>query len=109
MKHYFLYVFSLLHKLKQNLVNSHTIYKMLNFNLETYSKQLYLRGYRLEGDELRNIKSIKAVFDSYSVIFMENGEELFMIFKDASVIEIKDIFGYFDTIPSLANSNYELP
>lgn len=40
---------------------------------------------------------------------MENGEELFMIFSDAPVNEIKDIFGYFDTIPSLANCNYELP
>ena len=50
MKHYFLYVFSLLHKLKQNVINSHSIFKMLNFNLETYSKQLYLRAYRLEGE-----------------------------------------------------------
>lgn len=47
MKHYFLYIFSLLHKLKQNVVNSHSIYKMINYNLETYSKQLYLRAYRL--------------------------------------------------------------
>jgi hypothetical protein len=40
---------------------------------------------------------------------MENGEELFLVFKDTPVIEIKQIFGYFDSIPSLARDNYELP
>lgn len=49
------------------------------------------------------------MFDSYPVIFVDNGEDLFMIFSDASVDEIKDIFGYFDSIASLANSHYELP
>jgi hypothetical protein len=40
---------------------------------------------------------------------MENGEELFVVFKDAPVSEVKQIFGYFDSIPSLASDNYELP
>jgi hypothetical protein len=49
MKHYFLYVFSLLEKIRRGMVNSYYVYKLLNCGLETFSKQLYLRTYRLEG------------------------------------------------------------
>lgn len=33
MKHYFLYVFSLLHKLQQNALSSYSLFKMVNYGL----------------------------------------------------------------------------
>lgn len=85
MKHYFLYLFSILEKIKKGMANTYFIYKLLNCGLETFSKQLYYRTYRLESGEVRNIKSNFGVFEKYTIVMMENGEDLFMVFSDTAV------------------------
>ena len=48
MKHYFLYVFALLQKIKDSTLNAYSLYRLLTCGLEAFSKQLYYRSYRVE-------------------------------------------------------------
>ena len=57
MKHYFLYVFSLIDKIKKGVLNSYQIYKWLNSTLKIFSKQMYPRTFKIEDGILKNIKS----------------------------------------------------
>ncbi len=58
---------------------------------------------------MKNIKSSRSVVEKYSVVLLENGERLFLVLRETPVSEIKEIFGYYDTVASLGNHHYELP
>ena len=109
-KHYLLYSFSLEEQLNKGLLNHYILYQYATCNLESFSKKMYLRTYRIDEEGVvRNIKSMAGVFKKYEIVLVENGDRLFMICNDPSVKDIKDIFGRFDSVPTLAKQHPELP
>ena len=58
---------------------------------------------------IKNIKFTRSVFEKHEILFVENGEVLFMVIRDPPMQRIKDIFGYYDTISSLGYAHLEFP
>jgi hypothetical protein len=65
--------------------------------------------YKIEDGLVKNIKFTKKAFEKHDILFVENGEVLFMVIRNPPMQVIKDTFGYYDTTTSLGNAHLELP
>lgn len=65
--------------------------------------------YKLEESKVKNIKFTRSVFEKYEILFVENGEFVYMVMREPPVQVVKEIFGYYDSNASLANTHLELP
>lgn len=65
---------------------------------------MYLRTYRLDEDEkIKNIKSAVGMCEKYRILFIDNGDKIFMVLNDPSVQITKKLFGYYDSVSSLSH------
>lgn len=47
MKHYFLYLYMIIARINEGKLHFYHIFQLINYNLETASKMLYARSYRV--------------------------------------------------------------